>query len=83
MLGMRYEFAAALSLGLRAKNLLYRYWSPPIKQRVICSQVFYDAYGEITQTLLDGCPVDDLVMPAHLSATADLDNIYVPWLSLI
>jgi hypothetical protein len=84
MLGMRYDLGAALSLGVKARvsEMWNRYWAPPMKTVAICSQVFYDAHTEITRHLLTGCP-NNFVMPAHLSATVDLDDVYVPWLRLI
>jgi hypothetical protein len=84
MLGMRYDRGAALSLGLWARVLAMwnRYWAPRTKPAIICSQVFYDAQAAITQHLLDGCLAYPL-MPAHLSATADLDDVPVQWLTVI
>jgi len=84
MLGMRYDLGAALSLGLRARvsEMWNRYWAPRMKKEIICSQVFYDAYAEITRHFLSSCPTHG-VMPAHLSATSDLEDISVPWLKII
>ena len=81
---MRYDLGEALSLGLRARlsAMWNRHWTPKTKRAIICSQVFYDAHAAITQHLLAGCS-DVPVMPAHLSATADLDDIRVPWQTLI
>ena len=83
MLGMRYDLGAALSLGLQARlsAMWNRYWVQRMKRVTICSQVFYDAHAEITRHFLDGCSTD-VVMPGHLSATTDLDDILVPWLTL-
>jgi hypothetical protein len=83
MLGTRYGISAALSLGWRSrfKQMWNRDWSPSFKAAVICSQVVYDAHAEITLGLLEGCPLRD-VMPAHLSATSSLEDIYIPWVKL-
>jgi hypothetical protein len=85
MLGMRYDRAAALNLGLRARLLAMwnRYWVPRTDPpAIICSQVFYDAHAAITQHLLADC-LTYPIMPAHLSATPDLDGVSVPWLTVI
>jgi hypothetical protein len=84
MLGTRYDISAALSLGWRSrfKRMWNRDWRPSFKAAVICSQVVYDAHAEITLGLLQGCPLRD-VMPAHLSATSGLEDIYIPWVKLI
>jgi hypothetical protein len=81
MLGLRYDTNVVISAGLKAhfgpwNNL----WFPRAKPTVICSKVFYDAHVEITRKLLHGCPLEDLVTPAHLSATNDLEDVRIPWL---
>jgi len=72
-----------LSLGWRSifTQMWNRNWRPSFKAAVICSQVVYDAHAEITLGLLQGCPLRD-VMPAHLSATSSLEDIYIPWVKL-
>ena len=81
MLGSRYSAPSAIFTGLRA---LFGAWSRDgfrvARPTIICSKVFYDAHVEITRTLLAECPLDDMVTPAHLSATPDLEDLYVPWL---
>ena len=84
MLGFRYDLKGAVSLGLAAKKTNMWDRDPKMrenKEEVICSQVFYDAHMQITRALLANCPHVG-VMPAHLSATADLEDIFVPWLAL-
>ena len=83
MLGTRYDIGAALSLGWRSRfnRMWNRDWRPSFKAAVICSQVVYDAHAEITQGFLKDCPLRD-VMPAHLSATSSLEDIYIPWVKL-
>ncbi len=83
-LGLRYNLKAALSLGLRAGlgGPWDRYSTQRRKRAAICSQVFYDALADISRHFLVGCPIDDPVMPAHLSGTTDLDDIFVEWLEL-
>src|SRR5262249_1623900 len=83
MLGTRYGYSAVLSLGWRSifTQMWNRNWRPSFKAAVICSQVVYDPHAEITLGLLQGCPLRD-VMPAHLSATSSLEDIYIPWVKL-
>lgn len=83
MLGARYSYGAAISTGWYLLNGL---WSEPSITSlgpVICSNVFSDAYSDVTRKLLSGCPIDFPVTPAHLSATPDLQDIQVGWLKLI
>ena len=84
MLGARYSYGAAISTGWYLLNGL---WSEPsitsLGPAVICSNVFSDAYSDVTRKLLSGCPIDFPVTPAHLSATPDLQDIQVGWLKLI
>lgn len=81
MLGSRYNMAIAISAGLRARfNVWNRYWFRVARPTIICSKVFYDAHVEITRTLLADCPLDELVTPAHLSATDSLHDVHIPWL---
>jgi hypothetical protein len=83
MLGSRYNIDAVLSLGMRSISGLWnRSWVPQMSRVAICSKVFHDAHLEITRTLLKDCPIGDLVMPAHLSATSDLEDVEIPWLRL-
>ena len=77
--------SAALSLGWRSivrGGLWNRDWRPLFRSAVICSQVVYDAHAEITRKMLKGCPVSGDVMPAHLSATNDLEDVFIPWVRL-
>jgi len=83
MLGSRYDAAVAISAGLRARfNAWNRYWFRVARPTIVCSKVFYDAHVEITRRLLSDCPLDDLVTPAHLSATTDLQDVEIPWLKV-
>ncbi len=82
MLGSRYSFEAALSIGWRSLGFLDRVGAPKFGPIVICSKVFHDAHVEITRTLLQGCSIDAPITPAHLSATSSLEDIPLPWLKL-
>ncbi len=84
MLGSRYSHPGVVALGW---EMLKGLWSRPAlsahRHIVICSEVFHDAYTEITRNLLAGCPVNTPVTPAHLSATPDLSDVDIGWLKLI
>jgi hypothetical protein len=80
MMHSRYSFGAAFSIGWRSLGISNRLGAPTFGPVIICSKVFYDAYLEIARTLLQGCSIDALITPAHLSATADLVDVQVPWL---
>jgi hypothetical protein len=84
MLGSRYATTEAIRIGWRARmrSLVNRDWRPAYNRVIICSQVFNDSLLEIVRSPLDGCPVGGTVLPAHLSATSDLEDISVPWLRL-
>jgi hypothetical protein len=84
MLGTRYSHLGALQLGL---HLLRGLWDRTAfagdRNMTICSEVFHDAFADITRSILQGCPVDGPVTPAHLSATADLADVEIGWLKLV
>jgi hypothetical protein len=81
MLGNRYSFRAAISIGWNSRNgILHGFGSPSLGRVIICSRVFHDAYAEITEKLLDGCILTGPITPAHLSATRDLNDVRVGWI---
>lgn len=83
MQGLRYSKRVAFFAGLRARAGLWnRGGYLQTERAVICSKVFYDAFVEITRSLLEGCPVNEPVFPAHLSATKGLEDVAIPWLQL-
>lgn len=83
MLGSRYGLLSAIQMGVRmTRGLWDAEGSPGYQSALICSKVFFDAYADITRSLLANCPVDDAVLPAHLSATPDLEDVDVGWLKL-
>jgi hypothetical protein len=84
MLGARYDKKVAFFAGLKARfgEWCRHDWFPVTRPTILCSKVFYDAHVEVTRTLLKDCPLNDLVTPAHLSATGDLKDIAVPWLKV-
>gem|GEM_PF-1993597 len=83
MLGTRYATISAFKMGLRmAKGLWDANGSFESQSSIICSKVYFDAYADITRAFLRNCPVGDAVLPAHLSATPDLEDVEVGWLQL-
>ena len=77
-----YSYLAALRTWFRswkanrtARGLL------PRSRAIVCSQLFHDAHLAVTRTSLVP-DEDDLVLPAELSASADLDDVSTPWASI-
>lgn len=82
MLGLRYSFMGALAMGMRMAGGLWNGDAAGSQPSVICSKVFFDAYADVTRSLLRDCPIADAVLPAHLSATPDLSDVDIGWLKL-
>lgn len=82
MLGLRYSVMGALTMGARMVGGLWNGDAVGSQPSVICSKVFFDAYADVTRSLLRECPIADAVLPAHLSATPDLNDVDVGWLRL-
>jgi len=81
MMGSRYSLKAALSIGWdSSRGILDGFGSPQIGRVIICSRVFHDAYAEIKNSPLEGCVLTDPITPAHLSATAGLEDIKIGWI---
>jgi len=49
----------------------------------ICSELFHKACMAATRMALQGCPVDGLTKPAHLSATPSLSDVDIHWMKLL
>lgn len=83
LIGSRYSILSALKMGW---GMLSGLWNDDAARRldtvVICSNAFSDAYADITKSVLRGCPVGESVLPAHLSATDDLEDIEVGWVKV-
>ena len=83
MLGTRYSYGQAILGGLRMLGGLWNSAGLIRSDRsIVCSKVFFDAYVDVTRSLLAGCPIDEMVLPSHLSATPDLEDVDVGWLRL-
>ena len=82
MLGLRYSWWEAVRLGFRLIGGLWKSAEPTLGRVVICSKVFYDASAEVTKIMLQDCPSNSPVTPAHLSATGSLEDVEIGWLKL-
>lgn len=83
LIGSRYSLWSAFKMGW---GMLSGVWNENSARRldtvVICSNAFSDAYADITKSVLNQCPVGESVLPAHLSATDDLVDIDIGWVSV-
>jgi hypothetical protein len=83
LIGSRYSHLSALRMGW---GMLSGLWNENSARRldtvVICSNAFSDAYADVTQSVLSGCPIGESVLPAHLSATDALTDIDTGWVSV-
>jgi hypothetical protein len=82
MLGSRYSFVTVLRIWWTSLGIGNPIGALSFAPVIICSKVFHDAYVEMTRSLLQGCPIDRPVTPAHLSATPDLQDVAIPWIAL-
>ena len=84
MIGSQYSLFSIIGWGLaKVTGIISDERLPRVRSTIICSNVFFYAYAEITRNFLAGCPIDNRVLPAHLSATPDLEDVEVGWLTLI
>jgi hypothetical protein len=82
-LGSRYDGMKVLRAGLGARlGGWQRPWFQSERRITICSKVYHDAHVEIHRQMLEGCALNDLITPAHLSATTSLQDVPVPWLAV-
>lgn len=82
-LGSRYNGMKVLRAGFG--TLLGEWRRPWFKSEgriTICSKVYHDAHVETHRQMLQGCQLNDLITPAHLSATTSLQDVLVPWLAV-
>jgi Permuted papain-like amidase enzyme, YaeF/YiiX, C92 family len=82
MLGTRYSWVAAIDAGLKARFQPWRRDWYRTEKTVVCSQVYSDAYTQITLQFFSGCESGNMISPAHLHATSSLETIDVPWLKV-
>jgi hypothetical protein len=83
LIGARYSHWSAFKTGW---GMISGLWNENAARHldttVICSNAFSDAYADITRSVLQGCPVGESVLPAHLSATNDLEDVQVQWVKV-
>jgi hypothetical protein len=83
MIGRRYSPYRTLMIGWEMMTGLDQVPAGvSIGQTVICSKVYADSYSEVTKRVLQGCTITGAVTPAHLSFTADLQDVPIEWLRL-
>mgnify|MGYP000887221514 CR=1 FL=1 len=83
-LGRRYGHRDALAIGVDlAKGLWNKGALATNRFIVICSQLYFDAYLDVTHRRLASCPTESPTTPAHLSATPDLLDVAVEWQRVI
>lgn len=74
-----------LRIAWLARQSFVGYWSPVapvvVAQRLVCSQLYADAYLAVTKTLVANTQTA-IFTPAHLSATARLQDIPLGWVDI-
>jgi hypothetical protein len=81
-LGTSYGILDAIRFGWKMKDGLWNLSFYSYGKGVICSKIFFDAHLEVARLPLQGCPLSGMIAPAHLSHTADLVDVQVPWVKI-
>ena len=64
------------------RQWIYSVPPPDHRNYEVCTGLFYRAFLEATGMVLEGCPADGVIKPAHFSMTETLSDVDIPWMKL-